>query len=173
MEHGSRRISVRVEGAPRLVVDATTAALRGHGLDAWTSRQGATVEATGRGPEPEALALVLLLPAGAEAVWRALAVAGDAGLPWGAVVDGRGDSRYAATADALLQSGASWVLSADASLDAVVAAVGGAVGAGATPGPGVAPHDLGDPDLAASTPASTPTASRSSTSWAPGRRWQR
>ncbi len=154
MEHGSRRISVRVEGAPRLVVDATTAALRGHGLDAWTGRQGATGETTGREPEREALALVLLVPAGAEAVWRALVVAGDAGLPWGAVVDGRGDSRYAATADALLQSGASWVLSADAGLEAVVAAVDGSVGADATPACGVASHDLDDPDLVAFTPAS-------------------
>lgn len=113
-EHGL----VLVDGEPALVVDATAAALRSRGLDARLRRGeiGAEQDSTAR-------VLVLLVPAGAEAVFRAVETAGRTGLLWGAIVDGRGDPRGTATKDALLEAGASWALDADTGLAAVVSAL--------------------------------------------------
>lgn len=128
MGHATEHDPVLVDGEPPLVVDATAAALRGHGLDA----RVAGSESSATGPAPVSLAL--LVPAGAEAVCRALATAGRTGLPWGAIVDGRTGATGAATADTLVEGGASWVLAADTGLVAVVAALDRVASRAADPG---------------------------------------
>ncbi|VXC06737.1 helix-turn-helix transcriptional regulator [Nocardioides sp. AX2bis] len=114
MGHSWRYGPVLVDGEPTLVVDATAAALQGHGVDA---RAGQEDDA------PAARSLLLLVPVGAEALCRALDVVGRHRLPWGAIVDGRADARGAATVDALGEAGASWVLDADAGLPTVLDAL--------------------------------------------------
>lgn len=114
MGHGWEHGMVLVDGEPPLVVDATAAALRGHGVDARVGQEHGA---------PAARSLLLIVPAGAEALYRALAAVGRHRLPWGAIVDGRSDARGAATVDALREAGASWVLDADAGLPSVLAAV--------------------------------------------------
>lgn len=104
--------TVLVDGEPALVVDATVAALRGRGITAQTRGVGAP-------GAPAARLLVLLVPAGEEAAWRAARMAAASRVPWVAIVDGR--SR--ATQDALVEAGAAWVLPAEAGLDAVVTAI--------------------------------------------------
>ncbi len=138
-----------VDGEPALVVDATAAALRGHGLDVRTPLEEGSPE------DPAARSLLLLVPAGAEAVYRAVDTAGRLGLPWAAIVDGRAGSRSAATADALAEAGAAWVLDADAGLPSVLAAMDGLeeVAAGAVGDP---PED----PPRATTTSTTPPARR-------------
>ncbi len=114
MGHETKHGAVLVDGEPALVVDATAAALRGHGYDACTLEEG---------QDPACCSLLLLVPAGAEAVYRAVDLAGRRRLPWGAVVDGRADPRRAATVDALGEAGAAWVLDADAGLPSVLEAL--------------------------------------------------
>lgn len=126
MGHATEHGPVLVDGEPPLVVDATAAALRGHGLDARVVG-GAPSSSGAASP----VSLVLLVPAGAEAACRGLVRAGRSGLPWGAIVDGLGP----ATGDTLTEGGASWVLAADTGLTAVVEALGGvAAGADAAAG---------------------------------------
>lgn len=114
MGHGWEHGLVLVDGEPTLVVDATAAALRGYGVDARTGQED---------DGQQARSLLLLVPAGAEALCRALDTVGRHRLPWGAIVDGRADARGAATGDALGEAGASWVLDADAGLPSVLAAL--------------------------------------------------
>ncbi len=114
MGHGWEHGLVLVDGEPTLVVDATAAALRGHGVDARVGQEDGA---------PAAGSLLLIVPAGAEALCRALDTVGRHRLPWGAIVDGRSDARVAATVDLLGEAGASWVLDADAGLPSVLAAV--------------------------------------------------
>lgn len=114
MGHGWEQGLVLVDGEPTLVVDATAAALRGHGVDARVGQEDGA-------PAPRSL--LLIVPAGAEALCRALDTVGRHRLPWGAIVDGRADARGAATVDALGEAGASWVLDADTGLPSVLAAL--------------------------------------------------
>lgn len=132
MGYGWEQGLVLVDGEPTLVVDATAAALRGHGVDARAGQEAGA---------PAARSLLLIVPVGAEALCRALDTVGRHRLPWGAIVDGRADARGAATVDALSQAGASWVLDADTGLPSVLAALAalaaleGPTDAAAPPGP--------------------------------------
>lgn len=106
---------VLVDGHLALVVDATVAGLRGRGVDARAYSCGAS----GVLPPADACFLVLLVPGRAESAVRAGRAAAGTGLVWGAVVE----APSAAVADALVDTGAAWVLSAGAGLGAVLAAL--------------------------------------------------